>query len=173
MKVKCIKTQGTLSQNCYIIEKEESCLVIDPGSEYEKIKKEITKKVEGILITHHHFDHVGALKEILNDFSVDVYDAFNTTEDTYHRGPFSFNVIKTIGHSKDSVTYYFPTEKIMFTGDFIFKGTVGRCDLAGGNFNEMKESIKKIKQYSDDIIIYPGHEEITTLGDEKKQNPYF
>ena len=61
----------------------------------------------------------------------------------------------------------------MITGDFLFKGTIGRCDLDGGNFSFMYDSIQKIKQYDDDIVIYPGHGESSTLGEEKKYNPYF
>ena len=61
----------------------------------------------------------------------------------------------------------------MFTGDFLFKETVGRTDLEYGNLNEMKESIKKIKKYDNDIVIYPGHGEKTTLGYEKENNEYF
>ena len=62
---------------------------------------------------------------------------------------------------------------MMFTGDFLFHGDVGRCDLEGGSWSKMQESIHKIKCYPDDIKVYPGHEEATTLGEEKKHNPYF
>ena len=61
----------------------------------------------------------------------------------------------------------------MFVGDFIFKDNIGRCDLPSGNIEEMKKSIEKIKKYDDDIIIYPGHGEITSLGYEKESNYYF
>ena len=61
----------------------------------------------------------------------------------------------------------------MFVGDFVFKGTIGRCDLEGGDYNQMKESIKKLKTYPKDTILYPGHGDETTLEDEIKYNPYF
>ena len=82
-------------------------------------------------------------------------------------------MIFTKGHTEDSLTYYFEKEKMMFTGDFLFHGDVGRCDLEGGSWSKMQESIHKIKCYPDDIKVYPGHEEATTLGEEKKHNPYF
>jgi glyoxylase-like metal-dependent hydrolase (beta-lactamase superfamily II) len=70
------------------------------------------------------------------------------------------------------VTYYFKKNKIMFTGDFLFKGTIGRCDLEGGNIRKMEESLRIIKEYDNDIKIYPGHGDSSILGDEKKNNPY-
>ena len=73
----------------------------------------------------------------------------------------------------DSITFYFFKEKTMFVGDFIFEGNIGRCDLEGGDFNLMKESIEKIKSYPDDTVIYSGHGEFTSLGHEKSKNYYF
>ena len=73
----------------------------------------------------------------------------------------------------DSICFYFYKDKVMFVGDFIFKDSIGRCDLEGGNISLMKESIEKIKKYDDDITIYPGHGEFTTLGREKLENYYF
>ena len=93
-------------------------------------------------------------------------------EKNYKIENFSFDVIYTFGHTSDSVTYYFKEEKIMFTGDFIFKNSIGRTDL-GGNSNDMKNSINKIKKYSDNIKIYPGHGDTTSLIDEKANNVYF
>ena len=82
-----------------------------------------------------------------------------------------FDVIYTPGHTDDSITFYFEKEKVMFVGDFIFKGSIGRLDF-GGNETDMKNSLKLIKKYPDDIIIYPGHNESTILGLEKN-NYYF
>ena len=87
-------------------------------------------------------------------------------------GPFSIEVIFTPGNKEDGVCYYCREDKIMFVGDFLFKGTIGRCDLEGGNEMEMFHSIKMIKQYDDDIVIYPGHGESTILLYEKMYNPY-
>ena len=88
-------------------------------------------------------------------------------------GPFTFNIIYTPGHSADSITFYFKQNNIMFTGDFLFYDTIGRCDLEGSNINKMKESINKIKRYSSNIIIYPGHGKSTTLDREFNKNVYF
>ena len=165
---------GELEENCYIISKDNSCLVIDPGSEFHKIQNKIgNKKVLGVLLTHHHFDHVGALKEVLSCYETKVYDFNNLEEKEYLIGPFKFNVIINPGHTTDSISFYFREEKVMFVGDFIFLDSIGRYDLEGGNFSSMRESIKKIKAYADDIVIFPGHGDKTTLGYEKENNYYF
>ena len=165
---------GYLEENCYILEKNNEVLIIDPGAEYYKIKEILKdKNLIGILITHRHFDHIGALEELLSDYKVPVYDNNNTTEKEYTLNDFTFKVINTYGHTNDSITFYFYQEKIMFTGDFVFKNTIGRTDLPTGNYNEMYFSIKKIKEYNDDITIYPGHGDKTKLGYEKRNNKYF
>lgn len=164
---------GDLEENCYILEKENKILVIDPGDDFPKIKEAIqNREVLAILLTHNHFDHIGALKEALEEYKCPLYQKENMQEKKYIVGPFSFTVIFTEGHSKDSITYYFEEEKMMFVGDFIFAGTIGRCDLPTGNFNEMIKSLTKIKKYPN-VTLYPGHGESTTLGREKKENPYF
>ena len=131
------------------------------------------RKVHAILITHRHFDHVGALEDLVSKYHVPVYDRASLEEKQYQIGPFSFEVIFTKGHSKDSVTYYFKEQNCMFVGDFIFRDTVGRCDLPTGSSEEMDKSIKKIKEYDDSIALYPGHGDETTLGREKQYNLYF
>ena len=88
-------------------------------------------------------------------------------------GPFKFETIITKGHKDDCITYYFRDNQMMFVGDFIFKGSIGRCDLEGGNYDEMLKSIELIKKYDDDIKVYPGHGDETTLLYEKQNNPYF
>ncbi len=163
---------GALKENCYIVEKNNQCLKIDPGDEREKIIKEIKNKPIGILVTHCHFDHVGALTELNNLYNVPIYKYDNLEEKTITIGDFKIDVIYTKGHTEDSVTYYFKDEKIMFTGDFLFKNSIGRTDLPTGSDVKMKESIAKIKLYDDDIKIYPGHGEDTTLNLEKKYNYY-
>lgn len=164
---------GYLEENCYILEKDNKVIIIDPGDEVEKIIKEIgNKEVVAILITHNHFDHIGALNDLKSKYNVKVYDGNNLEEKEYDIDCFKFEVIFTKGHSEDSVTYYFKDEKIMFVGDFIFKESIGRCDLETGNINKMKESIEKIKKYPN-VTIYPGHGIDTTLDYEKENNIYF
>ena len=165
---------GKLQCNCYLIDNGKEALLIDPGAELQKVKKLIEeKKVIGILLTHHHFDHIGCVADLVKEYQYSVYDRNNLQEGENKIGSFSFEVIYTPGHSMDSVTFYFKEEKVMFTGDFLFYDTVGRCDLEGGNFGEMVESIEKIKKYADQIVIYPGHGRTTVLGLEKKNNLYF
>ena len=173
MNIKIIKV-GYLKCNCYILEKDDNVLVIDPGDEYQKIKEEIKdKNVLGILITHHHFDHIGCISNIENDYNTSTYSSDNLEEKEYQLGEFKFEVIYTPGHKSDCVTYYFKEENIMFTGDFLFYDTIGRCDLKDSDYGEMLKSIEKIKKYSKDIVIYPGHGRNSTLGREFLSNPYF
>ena len=152
---------GPLETNCYILKKYNKCLVIDPGDEYDKIKKVVgNDEVVGVIITHHHFDHIGAL----NNFDKKlILDRHNLEEKEYNIDNFKFDVIYTPGHKEDSITIYFKEDKIMFTGDFIFKGAIGRTDLEGGNDIEMINSLNKINKYDKNIIIYPGHGDKTTL----------
>lgn len=165
---------GELDENCYILTIDNECLVIDPGSDFDKIKAKInTKKVLGVLITHHHFDHVGALKEVLEFYKTKLYDFNNLKETEYKIGPFTFEVMYNPGHTDDSISFYFKEDKAMFVGDFIFLESIGRCDLEGGSFIKMKESINKIMQIKENITLYPGHGLETTLDYEKKHNSFF
>ena len=126
---------GLLEENCYVLEKDKQVIVVDPGDEYERIKKVIGhKKVAGVLITHNHFDHVGALEEF--DPSL-VYKYDNLEEGEHTIGPFNFEVIYTPGHTKDSVSYYFKEDNILFDGDFVFCLGIGRCDLDDGDYKEI------------------------------------
>lgn len=165
---------GSLEENCYVLTKNNTCLIIDPGDDYSKIKEVIKdNKVLGVLITHAHFDHVGALRYFLSKRGVKIFKKSNVNEQEYVIGDFKFKCIYTPGHSSDSITFYFEEINTMFVGDFIFKGNIGRCDLPTGSIKEMENSIEKIKKYDDSIKIYNGHGEPTTLKAEKKYNPYF
>lgn len=169
MEIKIVKV-GYLQTNCYILKKNDNIIIIDPGDEYEKIKKEIDKNVSAILITHNHFDHIGALKQFKN---VKIYDYNNLKEQNYNIDGFKFKVIYTKGHTNDSISFYFKEEKVMFTGDFVFKNSIGRTDLETGSNEEMKKSIEKLKEYPSNITLYPGHGDKTTLENEIKINPFF
>ncbi len=175
MEIKKIVT-GALEENCYVLMDEDTCLIVDPGADGKKIKEIVGKnKVLGVLITHSHFDHVGALRDFLNENRrLMVYKKSNLSDGEEKTiGSFSFRVLYTPGHSSDSITFYFEKEKVMFVGDFLFKESIGRCDLPTGDEQEMKTSLKKILEYPDDIILYSGHGEDSVLGEEKKNNPYF
>lgn len=159
---------GPLETNCYILSIGEETLIIDPGDDFYKIKNVIqNKKTVGVIITHYHFDHIGALKELISYTNSKVYDYKNLKEGQNHIGKFYFDIIKTPGHKEDLISILFKNEKKLFCGDFIFEGSIGRCDLEGGDFKIMQESIKKILMYDDDIVIYPGHGPSTSLGRER------
>lgn len=163
MNIKTIPV-GELQANCYLLERNDEIIIIDPGDEAEKIEAEINgKKVIGILLTHSHFDHIGALSYFEKKYKL----IHNKIDDT------NIEIIPTPGHSKDSLTFYFPKEKIMFTGDFLFKETIGRMDLPTGDKSDMKQSLEKINKYPNDIIIYPGHGASSVLGKEKEYFNYY
>lgn len=164
MNIKCL-TLGPLKTNCYIIEVDQGTIIIDPAYNADLIQKEIgNKKILTILITHYHFDHIGALKELETYYHVKAQD-FKKIKNMI--------VIPTKGHSLDSLTFYFPQEKIMFCGDFLFKNTFGRTDLPGGNNKQMLDSLEKISKYPLDTVLYPGHGEKTTLSLELSNFPEY
>lgn len=165
---------GDYQTNCYILSIGSDCLIVDPGDEYEKIAECVSNKnILAILLTHRHFDHIGALDAICNSRDLLVYEYSNTLEKEYTIGAFNFKVMYTKGHTDDSITYYFENDKMMFVGDFIFENSIGRTDLPTGDYNEMLKSIDMIKKYDDDILIYPGHGNETKLGIEKINNLWF
>lgn len=169
LKVLCI-VNGYLEENCYIVHNNKNALIIDPGSEGEKIASKIDElqlNVVGVLITHHHFDHVGALDYIKSKYKESIYVDYinkNTIPG------FDYEIIENYGHTMDSVSYYFKNEKIMFTGDFVFKESIGNYDYI--NENIMYESLKRFILMDKDIIIYPGHGEKSSIGYEIKHNPF-
>lgn len=173
MKIDIVKV-GSLECNCYILDIDGYVLVIDPGDDYDKIIDVIGDRlVVGAIITHYHFDHIGALDKLVSKYGVTIYDKSNMNEGENKIDKFNFEVIYTPGHKEDAITIYFRKDKLMFCGDFIFRDSIGRCDLPGGNMNEMRNSIKKIKKYDKDITIYPGHGDKTTLLYEINNNIYF
>lgn len=152
---------GRLRTNCYILKKDNKCIIIDPGDEAQKIKEACKGyEVEEILVTHHHWDHILALEELENFYQL--------KHNTFLRKTFNYEIVETPGHASDSLTFYFKEERTMFTGDFLFYHTIGRCDLETSSIEEMKKSLDKISKYPDDIKIYPGHGKSSILGEEKK-----
>ena len=164
---------GNLATNCYILKQNGVCLIIDPGDEVEKIVSKMENNLLlAILITHHHEDHIGALDELSKHNSVPIIDAYCTNLN-HQIGPFIFAIIETKGHTSDSITFYFPKEKVMFVGDFLFYHSIGRTDLPTGDIVAMEKSIEKLKMYNQDIICYPGHGRSTTIQEEIENNPFF
>lgn len=173
MNVKCVVV-GNLQTNCYILEKDNSVLIIDPGEDFSLIKESIDerKEVIGVVITHSHFDHIGALDDVINYYHINKYDRSNLIEGRNNIGSFEFDVIYTEGHYFDSITLYFKNINTMFVGDFIFKDSIGRVDLEGASITNMINSINKILKYPNAKIM-PGHGVSTTLDDERETLKYF
>jgi len=198
---------GPLGTNCYIISKDDQALIIDPGGEAEKINQylaEYNLTPLAILLTHAHFDHIGAVHELRTSLHLNVYlhqnevgwlenpelnrsivfygsDAAIKTSAPDHIllegllqiGPFSFEVVHTPGHSPGSVSFIFHNEAFIVSGDVLFHQGIGRTDLPQGSIAELAESITKhLYSLPEHTIVYPGHGQETTIGEEKASNPY-
>ena len=185
---------GDYQTNCYILHQEgnRDCVVIDPGYEPEIILSYLSEKgltLRAILLTHGHFDHVGAVRELAAQTDCRVY--INPKDlslppmltagplyytNTYGEGDLldiagiSFQVLETPGHTPGSVCLM--AEQNLFSGDTLFSGSCGRTDLPGGDYRAMKESLKRLAALKEDYAVYPGHGSNTTLAWEQKTNPY-
>ena len=170
MKIERI-INGYLEENSYIIHNNKDALIIDPGSEQDKIINKINElnvNVIGILVTHYHFDHVLVLDEINKIYNVKIYDYKSNKDITIK--DFKFKIISNYGHTMDSVSFYFDKYKVMFTGDFVFKDTIGNYDIE--NEEIMYSSLKEFVKLDKDIKIYPGHGQSSSIGYEIEHNPY-
>lgn len=162
-----------LDNNCYIISENGCAIIVDPSSEESKIEEYLKKNnltLTCIFITHYHYDHIGALDYFKNKYNVEIYDY--KTIGKFKELPFKFQVLRTLGHSKDSVSFYFEKTSDLFVGDLIFEGSIGRMDLEGGDEEEMAYSLRKLKEFNKDTKLYPGHGNTTTLSHELLYNPY-
>lgn len=175
---------GVYEENCYLIKKDNKGIIVDPGDDIDYILEMIgDTKIVAILITHAHFDHIGALKELEAKTNAPIYyrnindelhydNLIDIEEKEYVIDDFKFKTIYTPGHRNDCVSFYFYEEDTMFTGDFLFYLSVGRTDLEYADKHDMINSIRLIKTYSDNIKVFPGHGASTNLGFEKKYNNY-
>lgn len=155
---------GPLSTNCYLLADEQTkeALVIDPGDESEKIIATIKENnfiLKAIMLTHDHPDHVGAVKEIAQSFQIKIVKNHPWVK-----------VIETPGHTADGVCFIF--ENNIFTGDTLFKNSIGRTDLFGGNDAQMEVSLKRLLEFPDNYKVFPGHGLETTIGEERQNNPF-
>lgn len=190
---------GACGTNTYIIIRDQKAIVVDPGAEPHKINEFLSNrnaKLKYILITHAHFDHVGAVAELQND-GVTVYmsktdyelcdDICSVGEDIYVQ-PFKvdvllengdefvlsdirFKVMHTPGHTPGSICYIADDEYI-FTGDTLFRLSIGRTDFIGGSKAQLLASVKKLFALDHDYELLPGHMNATTLYFERDNNPY-
>lgn len=183
---------GRMEANCYIVDcGGGTAAVIDPGDEPEKIENEVDRiglTVGAVLITHGHFDHVGAARAINERYGCPVLradgddglppslagDGFCTGRygdgDTVKVGESVFRVISTPGHSRGSVCL--ECGDLLFTGDTLFRGACGRVDFPGGGIKEMRLSLARLAALAGDRTVLPGHGDATTLDCERKSNPY-
>ena len=200
-------TVGPVAENCYVLRADgaERGLVVDPGEEPERILaaiEELGIGVEAILLTHTHFDHIGAVAPVAKATGAPVYcpeievgvladimayvpwsgfgpfesyDADETVAGGEHLelAGLGIDVIFTPGHSPGHVTYAVASEAALFSGDVLFEGSVGRVDLPGGSWPTLFESIRGlIDAYPEETVVYPGHMGTTTLGAERATNPF-
>ncbi len=196
---------GPLGTNCYLVMKGQEAMIIDPGGDADKLNaylKEADLKPIAILLTHAHFDHIGAVEELRDMYQIPVYvhkaesdwlsnpnlngsalfrmepisaapaDSFISSGEM-SVGSFVFNILETPGHSPGGVAFVFSEEKWVVSGDSLFQRGIGRTDLPGGDFEVLVETIKsKLFSLPDDYTVYPGHGSETSIGDEKLHNQF-
>jgi hydroxyacylglutathione hydrolase len=201
-------TVGPVQENCYIVRLPESdhAVIVDPGDEAERILSALQalhiNTVDAILLTHTHFDHVGAVAavaratgapvycpeletEVLADINAymrfpgfgpfESYDADETVKggETLSLAGLEFEVAFVPGHSPGHVSYALRDHDAIFSGDVLFQGSVGRVDLPGGDWPTLLASIESLlNAYPAETTVYPGHMGLTTLGAERDTNPF-
>jgi len=198
---------GPLQTNCYILSNDEKeCIIFDPGAEGESLVawlKQNGLKPLAVLLTHAHFDHIGAVEQVRQEFHIPVYlhkeeeewmenpalngsarfelgevkaraaDHLLTNEAELTIGSFSFRLFHTPGHSPGSISYFFEEGNVVFAGDTLFMGSIGRTDLRGGNHEQLLKSIHNhLLSLPEEVIVLPGHGPATTIGDEMDSNPF-
>jgi glyoxylase-like metal-dependent hydrolase (beta-lactamase superfamily II) len=199
---------GPLAVNCYIVEHvaTRSAAVIDPGDDGGSILgriEELALSVDSILLTHGHFDHVGAVGAVRATSKAKIHihpddiDRMKTARrqglmfglwvqdppppdvlvgegDRVRFADREFRVTHTPGHTPGCVSYIMENEKMAFVGDLIFAGSIGRTDLPGGDYDALIQAVReKIFVLPDDTVLFPGHGPATTVGEEKRSNPFF
>lgn len=197
---------GPVQENTYILwnEKKEG-IIFDPGSESKKIIALVEKrgiKPLAILLTHAHFDHIGAVDDVRERWNIPVYlhenekkwlgdpskngsthfmqnitakpaDHLISEEGELKIGDFVFQVLETPGHSPGSVSYYVSAEETVFSGDALFSGSIGRTDLFGGDQRLLLKSIHdKLLNLPEETMVLSGHGPETTIGHEMDSNPF-
>lgn len=190
---------GDLGTNCYLVyDERKNAVVIDPGAEPKRLLVLIQGdelRVQALMLTHVHFDHIQAVKELqaatgapllvheadvpaLTDPTLSlvqtpyelVADRVLSDGDTVEVGDLTFTVLHTPGHTRGSVCYR--CGNTLFAGDTLFAGSIGRTDFIGGDFFAMRQSLVRLATLPDDTRVASGHGEETTIGCEKRSNPF-
>ena len=185
---------GAYQTNCYLAWDEESddCIVIDPGYAPEQVileAEDLGKKIDAILLTHGHFDHVGGVRGIVEVTGCPVYlhEKELSQPEEMTAGPLYYTcsygegdvlqlagltirVLHTPGHTQGSVCLM--VEDTLFSGDTLFMDSIGRTDFPGGSFSQMQKSLRRLAAMDGDCRVLPGHGPETTLDTERKYNPY-
>lgn len=181
---------GPLQTNCYIVEDETPngrfCAVVDPGDDPKTIGENLPRSLTHIILTHAHFDHVGALEAVRKAhpaalFAVGEHEPLDSVYTFYNHpdliiphvdlaladgdviGPFT--VIHTPGHTKGSICLYSAKDQLLLSGDTLFCGGYGRTDL-GGSMTDMQASLARLSQLPPETKVLPGHGDSTTIGRE-------
>jgi hydroxyacylglutathione hydrolase len=195
-------TVGPLQENCWVIEEGARAIVVDPGDEAERLIEELEGlAVDAILLTHTHFDHVGAVAAlarhtgapvfcpatevfILQEINAYVFPGYGPyepydPEETIEGGEhltlagLEIDVLFTPGHSPGHVSFSISDHQLLLSGDVLFQSSIGRTDLPGGDHERLMESIAMLLDtLPDDTRVLPGHMGVTTLGRERHTNPF-
>ena len=189
-----VLTLGDYMTNCYILNREGSgkCLIVDPGYEAARILDVLEEKhlePEAILLTHGHFDHVGAVQDIAAETDCRVflsredlrlppmmtngrlfYTDTYPTEGTLELAGITIRILPTPGHTPGSVCLL--AGDTMLSGDTLFRGSCGRTDFPGGSWEQISASLKTLAALPGNYRVLPGHGEETTLDEERRHNPY-